>query len=93
MQYISIALIINVSPTGITTTSTEISKSGADICSELVPNYIAALPSDPSNANQGQNIVDCNEAYNTGYSIYEGSDGRIRVVAEGEIESPIEVSR
>ena len=81
-------------PTGITATSAAIANTGADLCSALVPDYIAALPSDPQAANEGINILEANCAlYDTEYFIYEDGNGRVTVEASGELEDPIVVTR
>jgi len=75
----------------------DIADTGADICSFLVPTYIAALPSDPQAVNGGVNIeeVDCAGAYNTEYRVVQTADpnNRITVEADGEIETEIQVTR
>jgi hypothetical protein len=72
---------------------TQIAKNGVDLCSIVVPNYIAGLPTDP-NINTGRPIAEdgCTGSYYTGYSISQSSiDSRITVSApyaeEGEILS------
>ncbi len=49
-------------------TISKISKTGVDICSLLVPNYVQALPSDPK-VQDGDPIEDCESSYDTGYTI------------------------
>ncbi len=58
----------------------EISSSGANICSALVPKYLAYLPQDPS-INNGTGIKDCNTTFDTGYKISMDLSGRITVYA------------
>ncbi len=67
-------------PAGITTTAQIISDTGADICADLVPTYIAALPVDPL-TNDGTPITDCAVAYDTNYTIVSGADNRLTVTA------------
>ena len=70
-------------PGSITTTSTAISSTGINLCDDLVPEYIAALPVDPQN-NNGTPIEEagCAGAYATGYEISRSaSDNRITVTA------------
>lgn len=67
--------------TSITATPTEISSSGVDLCRELVPDYIAALPTDPSSFTKGVPIKDCSSDYSTGYAISRGEEG-IKVTAQ-----------
>lgn len=84
-----------VLPTGITATSSAISSGQADLCADLVPDYIAALPSDPQAANNGANILEANCGdYDTQYFIYQDGNGRVTVEADGEIDdAPIQVTR
>ena len=58
-----------------------------NLCSELVPTYIAEMPFDP----QTGDYTSCTE-YSTGYSISQDGD-RITVSATGEITTPISVTR
>ncbi|HJY98247.1 MAG TPA: type II secretion system protein [Patescibacteria group bacterium] len=60
----------------------DISTAGADICGDLVPRYVAALPTDPS-LNTAQ-ISDCTAAYATGYFIMQDGDGRVTVSAPSQ---------
>lgn len=46
----------------------EISSDGADICSDLVPAYLSALPEDPC-INNGVSITNCSTHYDTGYEV------------------------
>ena len=81
-------------PTGITTTAAEISNVGANLCSVLIPNYMPALPTDPS-----LNIADvaspCPTTYSTGYNIVKDASGRVTVSAPStEIVTPdIQITR
>lgn len=83
-------------PAGITTTPTEISSAGANLCNELVPRYIAALPVDPT-VGTGEPITTCPVApatYATGYTISSSAtDNRVTVSAVGQITNPITVTR
>src|SRR5438477_9537732 len=45
-------------------TPTAISKTGADVCADLVTNYMPALPTEPSL--NTANVTDCASSYNTG---------------------------
>ena len=68
-------------PTGISTTVRNVQNTGADLCTVLVPTYIAALPVDPL-TNNGTPITDCSQAYNTNYQIIQStSNSRITVSA------------
>ncbi|HBD01986.1 MAG: hypothetical protein UX38_C0022G0003 [Microgenomates group bacterium GW2011_GWC1_46_16] len=68
--------------------------SGADLCSDLVPTYIAALPVDPT-ATDGTPITTCPATgeYLTGYTIYQDANRRVTVHATGQITSDIDVTR
>ena len=83
-------------PAGITTTAQEVSDTGADLCTVLVPEYIAALPVDPQTDN-GDPIeaAECAAAYSTGYEIVQsGTDARITVTApDAELGETIAVTR
>jgi len=61
-------------------TPTAISDTGANICADLVPNYIPALPQDPQQGT-GTAITDCAVAYDTGYEVAHDAGGRITVSA------------
>jgi type IV pilus assembly protein PilA len=73
-------------PTGLsaTTASTaiadELGGTGA-FCTDLVPTYIAALPSDPQALNGGANITTCSGDWDTGYMI-SVANGRVTVTAD-----------
>ncbi len=81
-------------PTGITSTAQTISNTAADICSALVPTYIAAFPVDPL-TNSGTAIASCSGTYTTGYTIVKSaSDNRVTVSAPAaELGSSISVTR
>lgn len=68
-------------PAGITTTAAEITNGvgGANICADLVPTYISALPSDPK-VNNGKDITDCT-TYTTGYTVVKDANNRVTVAA------------
>jgi prepilin-type N-terminal cleavage/methylation domain-containing protein len=79
-------------PTDITTSVQEISNTAADICGDIVPTYINALPTDPSlNVDE---VTDCAVAYDTNYTIVQSSSSsRVTVTApDAELET-ITVSR
>ncbi len=82
-------------PTGVTDVVQNISDAGADICAALVPQYIAALPVDPS-VNDGVSVTDCTTVgYDSGYTIAQSAtNSRITVTAPGvEIGDNISVTR
>jgi len=70
-------------PVGITGTAQNISEAGANICTDLITRYIAALPQDPDPSLGGNNITDCTvgSAYNTGYQVVQTADNRVTVSA------------
>lgn len=83
-----------VLPTGVTTTSQTISNTAANICADLVPQYIAALPVDPL-TNNGTAITNCSGAYTTNYTVIKSAtDNRITVTAPAaELSATISASR
>src|SRR3989304_8520876 len=62
----------NLTALGITATASAIADTGVNICDDLVPQYIAALPVDPL-TNNGTSITDCTAAYTTGYTISQSA--------------------
>lgn len=80
-----------VAPTEITATATDLGKLGVDICTLIVPTYIAALPQDPLSGG-GADITDCAAAYTTGYDI-SAVGNRITVEATDANTPPIIVTR
>lgn len=70
-----------VLPAGITTTAAEIGDGTgqANICADLVPTYISALPSDPT-VNNGADVTTCTN-YATGYNIVKDANNRVTVSA------------
>ena len=81
-------------PTGITTATLFIASTGADICAAIVPQYIAALPSDPTTT-AGTNTTNCATAYSTGYDVSRSAtNSRVTVSAPGaELTETITVTR
>ncbi len=76
-------------PSGITTTPTIVSNSGLDICSSLVPTYIASFPYDPSSGS----YTSCS-SYNSVYYVSKTSSNRITVTASGaENSETISITR
>ncbi len=67
-------------PAAITTSVQTISNTASNLCSLLVPTYIAALPVDPL-TNNGNAVTNCGAAYTTNYTIVKNSTGRITVAA------------
>ncbi|KKS98179.1 MAG: hypothetical protein UV73_C0003G0121 [Candidatus Gottesmanbacteria bacterium GW2011_GWA2_43_14] len=82
-------------PVGITGTVQNISEAGANICTDLITQYMAALPQDPSLG--GNNITDCSvgSGYNTGYTVVSSTtDNRVTVTApSAELGVSISVTR
>lgn len=63
--------------------------TGVDICSDIVPTYIAEMPVDPAEGT----YTDCTD-YNTAYTIESASAGRITVSAPySELERVISVTQ
>jgi len=87
-----------VLPTGITEEELSISgvTGGANICADLVPTYIAALPVDPQTGT-GAAITEagCATEYATGYTIMKSAENnRITVTATTvELADPVSVTR
>lgn len=81
-------------PASISATMQIISSSGANICANLVPQYIAALPVDPK-INNGTPIADCSQSYNTNYTASKSATtNRVTVSAPGvELGETISVTR
>lgn len=80
-------------PAAITTTATTIGSGASqiDICTDLVPTYLAALPFDPTAA--GASFTDCT-SYDTGYTIASDANNRITVAApSAELSATISVTR
>lgn len=80
-------------PTGITTTATVVGSGTGqiDICTLLVPTYVAAMPFDPT-ATDGE-YTDCTD-YNTGYTIASDASGRVTVAAPtAELSEVISITR
>ena len=71
--------------------NSDASSTDSDIAHCLVPKYIAAMPFDPS----GGGYYTDPKSYETHYSISqdENGDGHITVSANGELTSPISVTR
>lgn len=61
-------------------TATIIRKTGGvDLCARIMPNYIPALPTEPSLNTAA--ITDCTLDYNTGYQVSRDAQNRITVSA------------
>lgn len=75
-------------PDGITTSALNIGSGGSpdlDLCADLVPDYIADLPIDPTDGTEtppGSICTAANAEYDTGYTIQQSTSGnRITVTA------------
>ncbi len=85
-------------PAGIPDTTPAVIGNGVgevNICSDLVTQYLAALPVDPT-TNNGTPVTDCAQVapYSTGYSIVRSTtDNRVTVHADGQITQDIDVTR
>ncbi len=79
-------------PSAITNTATEISAAGIDICTDLVPTYLAEMPYDPTGS--GASYTSCS-SYATGYTIVlDATTSRITVAApSAELSETISVTR
>jgi prepilin-type N-terminal cleavage/methylation domain-containing protein len=73
--------------------ATEIGDGGSqlNICSDLVPTYISALPEDPS-INNGNAITTCT-SYDAGFKVAVDAAGRITVSAPNAAYGPLSVTR
>lgn len=56
-----------------------------NLCTELIPEYLAVFPSDPDSPMEGDSVDDCGDLGDTGYTIEE-VDGRITVCAPLALE-------
>ncbi len=81
-------------PSTITTAEQNISNTGADLCSILVTDYLAAFPRDPQ-LGAALSETDCGGAYDTGYTVMQSaSNNRITVGAPGaELSASISATR
>lgn len=61
-------------------TPTEISTAGLDVCTDLMNDYLPALPTEPSLDTAA--ITDCAVAYSTGYLVSRDTANRITVTAQ-----------
>jgi len=74
-------------PSGIPATATEISSTGYNLCTSVVPTYLPSMPTDPSNSTT-YHYTDCTD-YDTGYTI-QLVGGRITLAAPiGATEEPV----
>jgi len=84
-------------PDGITNSQLEIGTAGANICSTLVTDYLAALPVDPQHPTQDGPVTEteCENAYATGYEVLRSeTNNRVTVLAPGaELGASISATR
>ena len=74
-------------PSSITSTPTDIGSSGLNLYDDLVPTYIADIPSDPSTGDVGSNPA------TTNYVLFTTGSGRLVASATGELTPVITVNR
>lgn len=81
-------------PSGITTTTQIISNTGANICTVIVPQYIASLPVDPKTSN-GTPISTCSGSFTTNYTASKSAtNNRVTISAPAaELGETISVMR
>lgn len=77
-------------PTGLSATPAPISNSGIDLCTILVPDYIAAIPQDPA-SNSGADITTCT-TYDSGYEA-SAENNRVTIYAPDANGGTISVTR
>ncbi len=80
-------------PTGITAVAQNISDTAADLCAQLVPTYIAALPVDPTSGIDP--VTNCAAAYDSGYTVTQSAtNNRVTVAApNAQLSAVISVTR
>ena len=72
------------------------SDTGTNFCNDLVPTYVAALPFDPFDSNNGKSykFTDCpTTPWDTGYTITKNTGDRITISSIEAEDIPISVSR
>lgn len=80
-------------PSTITTTTQKIGKSGADLCSFIIPKYDDKLNRDTGTVNS-ELITDCTTSYDTGFTIFRDSNNRVTIAAPfAELSETISVSK
>lgn len=77
-------------PTEATIVTSDPSGGAGDIAVCLVPDYLSALPFDPSA--EGAHFTDTSD-YDTAYVVYRDSNGRITASSTGELQESISVTR
>lgn len=85
-------------PSAITSTTSNISNTGTNLCGVIVPVYMPVLTADPSLANgamsDGQiTSTECG-SYDTGYTVVKDANGRITIAAPlAELSATISITR
>ncbi len=82
-----------VLPSAITAVATVVGSGVGeiDICADLVPTYVSAMPYDPTTATAS--YTDCTD-YSTGYTIAVDANGRVTVAApDAEVAATVSVTR
>lgn len=84
-------------PAGIGSSATPIATTGVNLCGDLVSEYLAALPTDPTvgtaNSVVGAPVAVCSETYATGYSVSKSAtNNRLTVTATSEISPSVPIS-
>jgi len=59
-----------------------------DLCNSIVPDFIPALPTDPTSAYDGVGITDCSALDDdvSGYTVVLDTEGRVTITAEADID-------
>lgn len=87
---------VDIDATVRTITNDPLVTNSIDLCAELVPDYIADLPFDPTDGDEDPANSICTDVgadYNTGYTVVLGAGNRITVAAPGAEGTTISVSR
>jgi prepilin-type N-terminal cleavage/methylation domain-containing protein len=63
-----------------------------NLCSQLVPTYVPALPTDPTLNNQA-GISTCSGTWSTGYQVSRDANNRVTIYAPSAYLGPIQVTR
>lgn len=76
-------------------TATPLDSTGfPNLCGQVVPNYVPALPTDPTlNDQDGIEQADCAGTWDTGYEITRDAQNRVTVSAPDAYSGPIQVTR
>lgn len=84
-------------PAGIGVSAVNIGSSGVDICADLVTEYLAALPTDPTTGTAagvaGAPVTTCASYYSTGYTVARSAvNNRLTVSATSEVNPSVPIS-